>query len=144
MTTPAPGDQGGRDQRTAATTTTADRDVTADPAQLSGSAPDGVLGPLWRQAVAKSKRESQARRARVLAHEDLVQRLKDPPLRLTEPSRWSGWIPPRTLAEEACTHCERGSTICRGWPHRVRVSDSPVRRQLVDIATEAMAREGAS
>lgn len=139
MKTPAPG-KGGRDQHSA-TTTKADRDATADPAHISPSALDGAVAPLWRQAVAKSKRESQARRERVLAHEDLAQRLTLPPLRLSAPSRWSGWIPPRLLAEDACTHCERGSTICRGWPHRARVNDSPVRRQLVDIASEAMRRE---
>jgi hypothetical protein len=108
-----------------------------------GADDNGPVMRLWQQAVAKSKRESQARRGRVLAHEDLAQQLKQSPLRLTEATRWSGWTPPRTLAEEACTHCERDTPrpICRGLPHRARVNDSPVRRQLVDIATEAMSRE---
>jgi len=97
---------------------------------------------LWREAAAASKRESEARRARVLAHKDLTDRLKEPPLRLSNPTRWSGWIPPRLLAEESCTHCKTGGDRrCRDRPHRARVNDSPIRRQLVDIATEAMARE---
>jgi hypothetical protein len=108
-----------------------------------GADDNGPVMRLWQQAVAASKRESQARRGRVLVHGDLAQQLKQSPLRLTEPSRWSGWIPPKTLAEEACSHCERDTPrpICRGLPHRARVNDSPVRRQLVAIATEAMARE---
>jgi hypothetical protein len=109
-----------------------------------GADDNGPVLRLWQQAVAKSKRESQARRGRVLAHEDLAQRLTTPPLRLSSPRRWSGWIPPRTLAEDACTHCERDNRRCSGLPHRARVNDSPVRRQLVDIATEAMTRDSGS
>jgi hypothetical protein len=45
----------------------------------------------WHKTKAASKRESEARRARVLAHDDLAQRLTLPPLRLTTPARWSGW-----------------------------------------------------
>lgn len=57
----------------------------------------------WRNAITTSKRESQARRARVLAHEDLAQRLTHPPLSLSTPQRWSGvGIPSRTLPEESC------------------------------------------
>lgn len=76
-------------------------------------------------------------------HQDLAQRLTQPPLRLSDPSRWSGWIPPRTLAEEACTSCATGKShpACRGWPHHARVNDSPIRRQLVEIASEALRRE---
>lgn len=99
---------------------------------------------LWRKAKADSKRDSQARRDRVLTHEDLAQRLTEPPLRLSHPARWSGWIPPRLLAEEACTHCQRDSRrpACRDQPHRpARFNGSPIRRQLVEIAAEAMARE---
>lgn len=109
-----------------------------------GADDNGPVLRLWQKAVAKSKRESQARRERVLAHEDLAQQLKQALGR--EPGRWAGWIPPRTLAEECCTHCERDSPrpICRGWPHRARMNDSPVRRQLVDTAAEAFAREADS
>lgn len=104
--------------------------------------PRSVVLGMWREAKAASKRASQARRARVLAQPDLAQRLTCPPLRLSDPSRWSGWIPPKTLAEEACTHCEH-SRRCSGWPHRCKVNDSPARRQLVGIAAEAMHRDSA-
>lgn len=90
---------------------------------------------LWRQTIATSKRDSLARRARVLAHPDLAQRLTDPPLRLRSPERWSGWIPLRELPQESCGHCtSSGGRRCRGVAHRARANDSPVRRQLVDIA----------
>lgn len=100
----------------------------------------------YRTAKAESKRESEARRARVLAHEDLAQRLTEPPLRLSHPLRWSGWIPPRWMPEEACGHCNSssGDRRCRDWKHDARRNDSAIRQQLVDIAAEAMAREGAS
>jgi hypothetical protein len=116
--------------------------VTCDPADLSGSAPSEMLVPLWRQAVAASKADSQVRRARVLAQEDLAHQLTQAPLRLSEPGRWSGWIPPRTLPVEACTHCSdaAGGPGCLDV-HRARFNDSLIRRQLVDIATKAMARE---
>lgn len=97
----------------------------------------------YREARAASKSESQARRDRVLAHPDLAKRLTQPPLSLSQPTKWSGWIPPRLLAEDACTHCNSsgGDRRCRDWPHRARFNDSATRRQLVDIASEAMARE---
>lgn len=119
------------------------RPAQDNPTRLSESVTDVPVAQLWRQAVAKSKRESAARRARVLAHPDLARRLTDAPLGLSDPARWSGWIPPRTLAEEACVYCQsgKGNPACRGWPHRARVNDSPVRRQFVDIAAEAMRRE---
>lgn len=90
----------------------------------------GAAMQLWRQTVASSKRECQERRARVLAHPDLAARLKEPPLSLSDPARWNGYIPPRTLPDKA-----NGSA---------RANDSAVRRQLVDIASEALAREAAS
>jgi hypothetical protein len=113
--------------------------------QQAGDPEPGTVRPvmrLWRAAKAASKRDSETRRARVLAHDDLAQRLTAPPLRLSAPARWSGWIPPRTLAEESCAHCGPcGDRRCRDRPHRARVNDSPIRRQLVEIASEAMARE---
>lgn len=111
-----------------------------------GAEDNGSMLRLWQGAVAKSKRDSQARRMRVMAHEDLAQQLQQAPLRLTDSGRWSGWIPPKTLPEECCVHCQRDSPrpICRGWPHRARVNDSPARRQLVEIAAEAMRREADS
>lgn len=94
---------------------------------------------LWQDAIAERKRESAARRARVLAHPDLAQQLTEPPLRLTNPLCWNRFVPPQRLSEETCTQCERDSRRCTR-PHRSRVNDSPVRRQLVAIATEAMSR----
>jgi hypothetical protein len=85
-------------------------------------ASDAVM-QLWPSAVTASKRESQARRAHVLAYPDLAQRLGEPPLRLSNPSRWSGWIPPRRLAEDACTRCQRDDRRCGGL-HRSRVNRS--------------------
>lgn len=115
--------------------------MTVEP--TAGQQDERPVMRLWRATKAESKRDSQARRDRVLANPDLAQRLTGPPLGLSSPQRWSGWIPPRTLAEDACTQCESGKPrpLCSGWPHRSRVNDSPIRRQLVDIATEAMARE---
>lgn len=98
----------------------------------------------WRTAMANSRAESAARRARVLAHEDLAKRLTEPPLRLSNPQRWSGWIPPRTLAEDTCAECARDRRACRGRPHLARVNDSPYRRALVEIAAEALRRETAA
>lgn len=119
--------------------------VTTEPTtEAQGHEPETVRSVMrrWREAKAESKKESKARRARVLAHKDLTDRLKEPPLRLSNPTRWSGWIPPRLLAEESCAHCGTSSDRrCRNRPHRARVNDSPIRRQLVDIATEAMTRE---
>ncbi|HEX5348528.1 MAG TPA: hypothetical protein VFW64_15710 [Pseudonocardiaceae bacterium] len=116
-----------------------------DPLDHDATEPDTTVRPvmqLWRAAKAASKRQSQERRARVLGHDDLAQRLTAPPLRLSNPARWSGWIPPRTLPEEACTHCgPRGDQRCRGAAHRARLNDSAIRRQLVDIAAETKRRE---
>jgi hypothetical protein len=98
---------------------------------------------LWVDALRESREASAARRERVFAHRDLVDKLRQPPLALTEPNRWSGWIPPKTLPEDVCPGC-RGNVrrpACDGLDHHARANDSPRRRQLVDIAAEAMRRE---
>lgn len=119
--------------------------VTTDPTtEAQGHEPETVRPVMrrWREAKAESKKESKARRARVLAHKDLTDRLSAPPLRLSNPQRWTGWIPPRLLAEESCAHCGPGGhRRCRDQPHRARINNSPIRQQLVEIATEAMSRE---
>jgi hypothetical protein len=104
--------------------------------------PRAAVLRMYKQARARSKQDSAVRRARVLAHPDLARRLTDPPLRLSDPSRWSGWIPPKTLAEECCVHCAGSNPRppCRGCPHRTRANDSPIRRQLVEIVAEALRR----
>ncbi len=111
--------------------------------RMMDTRPDNTVSDLWRDALVSSKEASQRRRERVLSHEDLAKRLTEPPLALSDPRRWSGWIPPRTAPEECCSSCGTASTRppCRGWEHRSRVADSPVRRQLVLIVAEAMARE---
>ena len=97
----------------------------------------------WRSAVARARQASAERRARVLAHPDLARRLTEPPLALHEPARWSGWIPPRLLAAQACPACNAGGPAwaCRGHEHLAPVNDSPFRVQLVEIAAEAMRRD---
>lgn len=82
----------------------------------------------WMKALADAKRETQERRKRVLAHPDLAAQLTQPPLALTDPVKWNGYIPPRTLPSGD------------GNPYD-KVNDSPVRRQLVAIAAEALRRE---
>lgn len=94
---------------------------------------------MWRAAAEASRIESQARRARVLAHPDLAKRLTEPPLSYTDPARWNGWIPPRTLPEDSCGGCSSGGRCTRD--HAARLNDSPFRKALVAIAAEALERE---
>lgn len=95
---------------------------------------------LMGQKAAESHDSSLDRRDRVLAHEDLVARMKKPPLSMKEPERWSGWIPPRTDPEAVCGACERGQR-CTNTQHRARINDSPWRKALVEISAEALRRE---
>lgn len=60
---------------------------------------------LWAQAAADSREASTDRRDRVLAHPDLVKRMKGPPLSMKDAERWTGWIPPRAQPEETCGGC---------------------------------------
>jgi hypothetical protein len=98
---------------------------------------------LWIEAAAASKAASAARRQRVLGHQDLVDKLKRPPLAMADPSRWTGWIPPRTGPEGCCPACSKDARrpACRGVEHYAPANDSPVRKQLVAIAAEALRRE---
>jgi len=122
-----------------------DNDDDLSPVAGVGGADQRPVFREWRRAVTASKRECQARRTRVLAHPDLAQRLTEPPLRLVRPECWNGYIPPRTLPDNDRVHCgPHGGLRCRDRPHRTRVNKSPIRRQLVEIATEAIAREGTS
>lgn len=93
----------------------------------------------WREALEQSRLSSAERRERVLVHPDLVDRLAERPLALADPYSWSGWIPPRTLPEDACSGCATHS--CAGRGHTTRANRSPFRQQLVDIAAEALRRE---
>lgn len=80
---------------------------------------------LWRDAIATSSESSADRRYRVLQHDDLRAQLMDRPFGITDPDRWNGWIPPRL-------------------DQHGNLNTSPVRRQLVEIAAEAMRREQAA
>jgi hypothetical protein len=93
----------------------------------------------WQRAAEQSRLSSAERRERVFAHPDLVRRLTERPLALDDPYRWSGWIPPRTLPEDACPGCATHS--CAGREHTARLNRSPFRQQVVDIAAEALRRE---
>lgn len=66
------------------------------------------------------------RRAAVLAHPDLAERLKSAPLSVAEPRQWSGFVPPATVERR----------------HSASLINSPVRAQLVAIVTEAQRRDG--
>lgn len=55
-------------------------------------------------AAAKAHADNQARRARVLAHDDLAQQVAQI-FRLESPSHWNGFVPPRSDAEDACRAC---------------------------------------
>jgi len=60
------------------------------------------------------------RRRAVLAHPDLAARLTEPPLAYSDPSRWTGYIPPEMWQQ---------------LPNR-----SPRRTALVEIYEEALSR----
>lgn len=98
---------------------------------------------LWAQQAALSRADSEARAARVLQYPDLVKRLSEPPLNLSRPTEWNGWIPPRTVPEEACTSeaCTADFGRCTNTQHRSRFNDSVFRKALVDIVSEALRRE---
>lgn len=102
------------------------------------------LARLWHTAAEQAKRENAERAARVLAHPDLVERLRQEPAAMQDPHGWSGWIPPRTEPEGMCDGgCGRSGRCPRHSEHRTRINQSAIRRQLVDIAAEAMRREQA-
>ncbi|WP_098960467.1 hypothetical protein [Pseudonocardia sp. N23] len=97
---------------------------------------------LWAEQAARAHEENQARRDRVLAHEDLAKALTQPPYAISDPRRWSGWIPPRTDPPQVCgPSCGKHHNPCNWTQHRARINDSPIRAQLVEIAAEALRRE---
>lgn len=112
------------------------------PAVIGNVAAPGVR-ILWRRSLAASRQESEARRQRVLRYPDLAEQLRQPPLRLSDAGRWSGWIPPARQPEDACSACNGGTSrpACRGREHYARRNSSPIREQLVGISREALARE---
>ncbi|TAK32286.1 MAG: hypothetical protein EPO40_02885 [Myxococcaceae bacterium] len=97
----------------------------------------------WQIAAIASAATSAERRDRVLAYPDLVKRLTEPPFAISNPMRWNGWIPPRTLPRQACgPSCGRvRSCTLPEYAHATPINDSPVRTQLVEIAAEAYRRD---
>lgn len=109
---------------------------------LAGHSPDRetftARATAVRNAVQDARSATAQRRERVLAHPDLVQRLQDV-LGLSDARHWTGYVPPRMDPQEDCGRCVHGT--CRGVTHTAPVNDSPVRAELVAIATEAKRRE---
>lgn len=99
------------------------------------------LMDVWTAKAAESRDASTTRRDRVLAHPDLVARMKKAPLLMAEPEKWTGWIPPRTDPEDTCGGCSASYGQCTTTQHRARMNDSPIRRELVEISAEALRRE---
>lgn len=85
------------------------------------------VGALWREALARARRDNSLRVQRVLRHPDLAARLCQPPLPWTSPEHWNGFVPPRFLPSDASGN--------------VRPNDSPERAVLMEICTEAARRE---
>lgn len=92
-----------------------------------------------KEAAAQARAANKTRRLRVLAYEDLAQRLTQPPLRYPKADMWNGYVPPRTLPPDVCPDCP--SSVCRSRDHPSRANTSSRRRALVEIATEAYRRE---
>lgn len=66
-------------------------------------APEGAYErarPMWETAVKDAAARMKARKAAVLAHDDLARRLTEPPLNFAQPTQWNGGIPPETYGGE--------------------------------------------
>ncbi|WP_026454835.1 hypothetical protein [Saccharomonospora iraqiensis] len=85
--------------------------------------------------------ENQLRRERVLRHPDLAERLAST-LRLSRASHWNGFVPPRTSVELACGACSTDRRAPCRREHAAAANLSPTRAQVVQIAREALRREG--
>jgi hypothetical protein len=90
-----------------------------------------------RLAVRTSLEATAARRARVLRHPDIAQRLLDPPLRYSRPEVWNGYIPPATGPYGAKWPDDRG----RGYGVDDAPNTSPCRAALIDVLRAVLARE---
>lgn len=84
---------------------------------------EGSLGEFIRQQLAGAKARSERRRALVLGHEDLAQKLTEQPLRIPRPDLWDGSMPPEMFNGER--------------------NDSPRRPALLALVAEAERREAA-
>ncbi|MGW0577330.1 hypothetical protein ACWD25_15435 [Streptomyces sp. NPDC002920] len=65
-------------------------------------------GRFIKHQMAAAQRAAAHRRALVLRHPDLAERLTQPPLRHTTPEHWNGYIPPTTDCTGAIN-----TTACR-------------------------------
>jgi hypothetical protein len=79
---------------------------------------------LWRQAHEEAMARRDARRAAVLAHSDLAERLTQPPLNYATPEQWHGGVGPET------------------W--KGGQNDSPRRAALLELVAEAERRAQAA
>lgn len=84
---------------------------------------EGSMREMIRISCAQATSARIARRALVLRHPDLAERLTQQPLNFTRPEHWNGAIPPET------------------W--REMPNDSPLRPALLQLVAEAEAREAA-
>jgi hypothetical protein len=122
------------------------RGVAASPAVESQVLPSPFPEVSRRTAAlnaiaANARADDAARRTRVLAHPDLAAKLLKPPIGYRErPDQWTGYVPPKLLAEDICGP-DCGRNCGQGAQHLARVNTSPRRKALVDIAAEAMRRE---
>lgn len=96
------------------------------PAHPADPAAYARVGQLWRRQYADAEAARKARRAAVLAHPDLAERLTQPPLSYAKAEQWNGGIPPKHSPEDA--------------GGRVKPNDSPRRAALVEICEEAHRR----
>jgi hypothetical protein len=84
----------------------------------------GDLGQTLRELVKQAAAADQSRKALVLRHEDLAERLTRPPIGFARPDCWTGYLAPELL------------------PSGDR-NTSPIRAALVAIVAEAERRQAA-
>ncbi|MFJ4682009.1 hypothetical protein [Streptomyces sp. NPDC088789] len=89
----------------------------------------GDLVRLIKQARAAAHAENSRRRALVLRHPDLAERLTQPPISHTTPEHWTGYVPPAHDPE----------TFGGGQP----LNTSPIRAALAALVAEAERRTSA-
>jgi hypothetical protein len=81
----------------------------------------------YRKAVAVEVLTMRSeRRKAVLAHPDLAEKLMDPPLKMSSPEKWTGYVPSPTVEAK----------------HHQDANPSPYRAQLVAIVRVAEQRDG--
>ncbi|OXS35417.1 hypothetical protein [Streptomyces sp. XY006] len=89
----------------------------------------GDLLRLIKQARTNAAQENTRRRALVLRHPDLAERLTQPPIGHTTPQHWTGYVPPEYDAP----------SVGGSQP----INNSPIRAALAALVAEAEARDTA-